>query len=172
MIVSGGVSSFVFSLQSDRKAMKERMVEVSDSFEEFSADTSLFEEFRDELYTNYLSNLYYNTLYQDDALLKNKLSNYENMVDQLEKQANGLADLCDDVYYPDTNVNNKCSNYKGIYEQINNYFVTDINLYNKNIKDYNNYQKSNNSNEIVKEYKTDRKYIDYNEDKVYDGKEE
>ena len=39
--------------------------------------------------------------------------------------------------------------------------INDINTYNDNIKKYNEYQKSINSDKIVKKYKTDYKYIDY-----------
>ena len=75
------------------------------------------------------------------------------------------------MYYPDGTIDSKCNNYKVIYEQVINYFVTDINNYNNNIKKYNEYQKSINSNLILNIYKTDKDYIDYNEDKIFDGKE-
>ncbi len=172
MIVSGCVSSFVFNLRSDQQKVRSRMTEVSDSFEEFSTNTSLFEEMRDELYTNVLKSVYYDSLFQDDELIKNKLSNYENMVDELGKQVKLLDKMCEDVYYPESSVNNKCNNYKTIYEQVVNYFVGDIILYNNNIKSYNNYQATNGSNLLLNEYKTTKKYIDYNNDKEYEGKED
>ena len=75
------------------------------------------------------------------------------------------------MYYPDGVINSKCNNYKAIYEQVVNYYVTDIKNYNNNIKKYNEYQKSINSNLILNIYKTDKDYIDYNEDKIFDGKE-
>lgn len=172
MIVSGCVSSFVFNLRSDQQKVRSKMIEVSDSFEDFSTNTSLFEEMRDELYTNVLKSVYYDSLFQDDKLIKNKLSNYENMVDELGKQAKLLDKMCEDVYYPESSVNNKCNNYKTIYEQVVNYFVGDIILYNNNIKSYNNYQATNGSNLLLNEYKTTKKYIDYNNDKEYEGKED
>jgi hypothetical protein len=110
-------------------------------------------------------------LYTQDVEIKNRLSNYESLVDSLEKNTKKLDSLCDDVYYPDSTVNSKCSNYKSIYEQVVNYFVSDIALYNKNVKTYNEYQASNNSLLSVESYNTDKDYIDYNDDKVFDGKE-
>lgn len=172
MIMSGGVSSFVLGLKADRRETYNRMNDVSDTFEIFSTNTSVFESFRDELYVNILENIYYDTMYNDDASVKNKLSNYENLVDELEKNTLNLNKLCDDVYYPDGNVNNKCSNYRSIYEQVVNYFVSDIKVYNRNVKKYNDYQASIGSNLVIKEYKTTKGYIDYNGDKKFDGKEE
>lgn len=172
LIISGGVSTFILGLKADRTETLNRMVEVNDVFEIFSANTTIFENFRDELYTDILSNLYYDNMYTTDGVIKVKLSNYESLVDELGKNAKTLNALCEDVYYPDGNVNNKCFNYKSIYEQVVNFFLSDIEVYNKNVKEYNNYQTANNLTFPVKEYKSKKKYIDYNEDGVFDGKEE
>ena len=171
-IISGGVSTFVLGLKADRTETLNRMVEVNDVFEIFSTNTTAFENLRDELYTDVFSNLYYDNMFTDDGIIKSKLSNYESLVDELDKNAKSLKALCEDVYYPDGNVNNKCFNYKSIYEQVVNYFLSDINVYNNNIKEYNEYQTANNLTYPVKEYKTKKKFIDYNEDGVFDGKEE
>lgn len=172
LIISGGVSSFVLGLKKDKEEIYNRISEVNNEFEVFSTNTSVFEGFRDELYNVVLSNVYYDTMYDEDKAVKNKLSNYENLVDELTKNTKRLNKLCDDVYYPDSKVNTKCNNYKSIYEQVVNYFVSDINVYNENVVKYNEYQKNNNSDLRVDKYKTDKKYIDYNEDKEFDGKEE
>ena len=172
LIVSGGVSSFVLGLKQDKEEIYKRINEVNDEFEVFSTNTSVFESRRDVLYNVILSNVYYDTMYDEDKKVKNELSNYENLVDELTKNTKKLDKLCDDVYYPDSKVNTKCSNYKSIYEQVVNYFISDINVYNENVKKYNEYQKNNNSDLRVDKYKTTKKYIDYNKDKEYDGKEE
>ena len=172
LLISGGVSSFILGLKADRSETLNRMVEVNDIFEIFSANTTAFENLRDELYNEVLGNLYYDNMYVSDGIIKTKLSNYESLVDELESNAKKLENLCDDVYYPDGNVNSKCFNYRSIYEQVNNYFLSDIDVYNKNVKAYNEYQTQNNLTYLVKEYKTKKKYIDYNNDNVFDGKVE
>ena len=172
MLISGGVSTFILGLKADRTETLNRMVEVNDIFEIFSTNTTIFENSRDELYNEYLTNLFYDNMFESDGIIKTKLSDYESLVDELEKNATELKILCDDVYYPDGNVNNKCFNYKSIYEQVVNYFISDINVYNNNVKSYNDYQSANNLTYFVKEYKTKKKYIDYNNDNVYDGMEE
>ncbi len=172
MIMAGGVSSFLIGLRVDKQLTNKRMLLVSDQFEEFSTETSIFEQQRDLLYEEVLSNLFFDTMQQNDLVVKNRLSNYENMVDEITKQVQEMNKLCDDVYYPDSSVNNKCSNYKGIYEQVVNYFISDINVYNENIDKFNEYQKTINSGIALKEYSTTKKFIDYNDDKQFDGKEE
>ena len=172
LIVSGGVSSFLNGLQNDRNETYRRMDEVTDEFEDFSANTSVFEALRDELYSNVLSNIYYDSMYITDTNVKNKLSNYESLVDSLGKGAEKLDKLCENVYYPDSVVNNKCKNYKIIYEQVVNYFVNDINVYNSNVIKYNNYQEGLGTKYYVDEYSTSKKYIDFNNDKIFDGKDD
>ena len=171
LIIAGGVSSFVLGLKKDQETILNRINYVNDEFEIFSTNSSVFENYRNELYNVVLSNVYYDTMYDEDKTVKNKLSNYENLVDQLTKNTKKLNRLCEDVYYPDSKVNTKCSNYKLIYEQVINYFVSDINVYNENVKKYNEYQKNNNSDLRVDKYKTTKEYIDYNNDNEYDGKE-
>ena len=172
LIISGGVSSFVLGLKKDKQEIYNRINDVNDEFEVFSTNTSVFESTRDELYNVVLSNVYYDTMYDEDKKVKDTISNYEHLVDELTKNTKKLDKLCNDVYYPDSKVNTKCNNYKSIYEQVVNYFIGDIKVYNDNVDKYNEYQKSNNSDLRVDKYKTDKKYIDYNNDKSYDGKEE
>ncbi len=172
LIVSGSVSSFVVGLKADRRDTLSRMYEVNDSFEVFSTNTTVFENMRDTLYTDVLSKLYFDTMYEQDKDVKTTLSNYEHLVDELMKNTYELNSLCDKVYYPDRTVNSRCKNYKSIYEQIVNYFVSDINLYNSNIDKYNEYQASLGSLYRLRKYDTTRTYIDYNQDNQYDGREE
>lgn len=170
LIMSGGFSSFLIGLRKDKENTMNLMKVVDDEFETFSANTSVFESFREDLYAEVLEGAVCNQLILNDAAVKNKLSNYENLVDELSKNVKRLDKLCVDVYYPNSTTNNKCLNYKSIYEQVNNYYVTDINNYNKNIKQCN----SSASGDILllKEFKNNKKYIDFNGDKKYDGKEE
>lgn len=172
MIISGGVSSFVINLKADKEETYNRMNDVSNTFEVFSTNTSIFENYRDELYNTVLSNVYYDSLFLEDTNIKNKLSNYENLVDQLKKNTLILNKLCDDIYYPKSDINNKCHNYKSIYEQVVNYFVSDINVYNKNVVKYNEYQRNNGSSYSIEKYNTKKSFIDYNKDNKFDGKED
>ena len=97
LIISGSVSSFLISLKDDKNRTYKRMADVNNIFEVFSTNVTAFENFRDELYNTVLNNTYYDTMYIDDSNIKNKLSNYENLVDELDKNTKNLNKLCDDV---------------------------------------------------------------------------
>ena len=169
LIISGCFSTFLSGLRKDKENTLNMMKIVDDEFEIFSANTSIFEDYRENLYAEVLESIVCNQLVINDITIKNKLSNYENLVDELEKSVNELNKLCDDVYYPSGLTNNKCSNYKSIYEQVNNYFVGDIGIYNRNV----NTCKSVFVDSVnLTEYKIKRDYIDFNLDNKFDGKEE
>ena len=172
MIFSGGVSSFVKGLKDDHQATYNRLQVVNDEFEIFSANTSIFEEYRDDLYNKVLSNVYYDTMYEQDIDVKMKLTSYEKLVDQISDNVAKLNALCSNMIFPNGEANSRCSNYKSIYEQVVNYFVGDIKVYNDNVSKYNEYQKNIGNKLSIKKYRTNKKYIDYNEDGNYDGKEE
>ena len=172
MIFTGCVSAFIINLREDQSNVLSRMSDVSNTFEEFSTDVSIYEEQRDLLYTDVLSNLFYDNMFNTDKIVKNKISNYEAIVDEIDKKRIAMDELCKDVYYPDHTANSKCSNYKSIYEQVINYFDHDIEYYNSNINHQNDYSIKNGLNVSLKKYESKKKYIDYNGDGKFDGKEE
>lgn len=172
MIVAGSFSSFLIGLREDHQRVLRRMDDVSGIFEGFSTNTTMFEDYRDELYTEVLGNVYYDTMYKTDETVKGKLNEYEAIVDSIKKDTKKLDSLCKHVYYPNSEVNKMCTNYKSIYEQVVNYYVTDIHTYNENVEKYNAYQDTIKKDLKIRKYHTEYDYIDYNGDKIFDGKEE
>ncbi len=172
MIGSGFVSSLVVNVKNDQVATKQRTVDVAEVYKKFSNSVDSFNDIRNELYLTSFDQLYYDNLDIIDASVQESLKSYEVVVDDITKVANNLKGMCGDIYFTDTSTNNKCSSYGNVYEQIVNAFVSDVNMYNKTIDSYNKYQSELNSGLSLNKYKTDKKYIDYDNDKKYDGKEE
>ena len=171
LIISGCFSSFLNGLKKDHEIVMERMNDVDAAFESFSTKVSLFGDYREDFHESIFENLYYETLFTTDQFVKTEITKYEKMVDDITDDASTLAKLCDDIYYPDGTINSMCMNYKTMYEQVINYFVGDVEDYNEVVKKYNAYQNSISSTSFVKEYSTTKNYIDYNNDKTFDGKE-
>ena len=172
MITSGCLSSLILGLKEDKKMTNMRMEEVDLEYEDYSTMVSLFEEERDSIYENVFTKITYENMYSNNKYITNKLSNYEAMVDEMHKNINKLDKLCDDMYYPKSSVNSICNNYKIIYEQVNNYFVMDIDTYNENIDKYNEYIKGVDPNLVLKKYNTKKKYTDFDKDGEIIGKDE
>jgi hypothetical protein len=172
MIGVGLVSSLIVNVKEDQEATKQRMVDVTDVYKKFSENVDNFNDLRNDLYLTYFDQLYYDTLSQIDANVQQALSDYEVVVDDVSKSANNMKSMCGDINFTDTSTSNKCSSYGSVYEQIVNAFVSDVKLYNKSVESYNKYQEELNSGLSLNKYKTSKKFIDYNNDKKYDGKEE
>lgn len=145
---------------------------VLEAYDKFSLDVDNFNDIRNQIYLDIFENTYYETLLNNDAKFKEMLSNYGKSVDSVDSSAKKLKKLCTNVYYPDSKINTKCSEYGSVYEQIVNAFVSDIDLYNENIVKYNEYQKENNGTLFLNSYVNKRKYLDFNKDGKYEGKED
>ncbi|MDD5888725.1 MAG: hypothetical protein PUC82_04475 [bacterium] len=174
-IISIGVGvgiNFVYGLKKDQAATLLRMDDVSLEYKNFSSAVDEFNDIRNSLYLGVFENIYYDTMATTDVTVKETLAEYEGVVDKVTKAALELENLCGTIYFPDSNVNSECKSFGSVYEQIVNAFLSDVQLYNDNIVQYNNYQKGNGQTDLLEEYKTDKKYIDYNNDKKYEGKEE
>jgi hypothetical protein len=164
MIFGGAFSCYINGLREDHEMVNRRAVDVNLTYEELTTNVSAFEDEREKLYGTSLKEIYFDNFYKTNAEINEKLSNFEAMVNEIEKKVNNMNAFCD-TYYMDARVNSKCANYKLIYEQVNNYFVGDIENYNNNVKSYNMVNVNR-----VNIYQTDRKYIDYNKDNNLDGK--
>lgn len=163
---------FVNSLKKDREAMRKRIVEVKEVYSVYSGHVDAFNEIRNNLYSTVLDNVYYDTLASTDKSLKEVFANYEKEVDGVASVVSKLANYCEGVYYTDKSITTKCESYASVYEQIVNAFISDVDLYNSIIDTYNEGIEEGNTEGKLEHYKTSKKYIDYNGDKKYEGKEE
>ena len=166
MLVTGCGASYITGLKEDHQNVNKRMVDVSETYKAFETNTKLFEEERDILHKTTLSDTYYDVFYTNDKGIKNALSNYEAMLDEIYKKVTTLDSLCKNIYYSDKEVNNKCNEYKFVYEQVHNIFINDILEYNETVNNFNR----NDKNKQLNLYETNKKYVDYNNDKKYAGK--
>lgn len=170
MIISGLIANFFIGFQQDKVVTASRMNDVINLYKPFTSNIEKFNQLRDDLYINVFSEIYYDNLNENILNIKEKLKEYENLTDEVIKDAKTLESYCTNVYYTKSSVNTKCNNYKINYEKTVNYFVSDIKKVNDVIEKYNNYQMQENNKLDL--YKTNKKYIDYNKDRKYEGKDE
>lgn len=175
LIIWGIITLFISSVKKDQKEMNSRMETIITEYTKFSENIEKFNEERDNIHSSFLDDVFYETLEQNDVEYKNKLYDYEKKLSSISKETKRIREYCKSgIYYSSSDVNNKCNSFKQGYEEMVNYFVEDINLYNKNIADYNKWLDSEGKTESIKlePYNTSKKYIDYNKDGEYSGKGE
>jgi len=165
MLFSGCFSNFINGLREDHEKVRERMEIVDKDYKELTTYVTSFTESRDNLYSKYLEKVDYTSFYKNNNDINKRIANYENILEELSKRVQALDNLCNNTYFTSNDTNEKCSNYKLLYEQVNNYFVSDINKYNNIVLDYNM-----NNIKNVPVYHIARTYVDYNNDKAFDGK--
>ena len=172
-IVLGLIMNFALGFKQDKQEVSKRMKLVNSAYETFKKEAKSFTTTRDNLYDNVLSELYFETLNLTINNCLEELEHYEQQLDEIEKIALDLQKNCQDIYFPDKQANNKCQTFAISYEQMVNYFVNDIKQVNDNIIKYNTYNQENNTGIApVQEYSTTKKYIDFNKDNKYEGKED
>lgn len=174
-VIWGIITLFISSVKKDQKEMNSRMETIISEYTKFGENIEKFNEERDNIHSSFLDTVFYETLEQNDAEYKKKLYDYERQLSNISKETKKIREYCKDgIYYSSSDVNLKCSSFKQSYEEMVNYFVEDINLYNKNITDYNSWLDSEGKTNGIKlePYNTTKTYIDYNKDGEYSGKEE
>ena len=171
-IFSGIGVGFISGLKADRTATLERMESVKVQYRTFSDSIDNFNDLRNSLYLNVFEDVYIDTMATNDFAVKEMFLKYEESVNGVMSAVLELSNLCGDIYFFDNNVNDKCSSYPNVYEQVVNAFVSDVYLYNDNISQYNEYQVGIENAVLLENYMTNKDYIDYNNDKKFDGKEE
>ena len=174
-ILWGLITMFISSVKKDQKEMNSRMDTITKSYTEFEKNIADFNSLRDFFHTEVLDKVYYETIAATDAEVKVKIKSYEESVSTISLSTkDNLRKYCiDDIYYSSSDVNNKCAAFKQGYEEMVNSFVDDVNQYNSNIDKYNEWIKGQgNTTGVLEQYKTKKKYIDYNNDGEYSGRNE
>lgn len=172
-IVLGLILNFTVNFKLDKEEVAARMTVINATYELFKQNTREFSTTRDNLYDNVFSELYFETLNETIPNCLEELQKYEIVLDQVGKDAEKLKNNCENIYFPSSDVNTKCKTATETYEEMVNYFINDITQVNQNIEDYNKYNQENNTGIApVQKYNTTKKYIDFNDDNEYSGKEE
>ena len=160
-------------LKEDQKNTKKTMKLILDNYENFNNRVEEFSDFRNKFY-EMKEDIYLDTLSEKADEFNKMIEEYADSIKEVEKASKNLKGNCK-IKYGDVNTNSKCTTFKANYEAAHNYYISDIKSYNEMIDDYNKKTKdeTNQSTEVKKgEYPVYKKYIDFDNDGEYFGKEE
>ena len=174
LIVIGVISYVIINYNNDQAEVKKRMDVVREYYEEFKTDVESFNKIRDNIYSEVLSDTYYQTLKDNDANYKDLYQTYNDSLEKIDKNYDEVKDKCINVLHPDADVNNKCEAIVAGYEEVVNTYISDVNSYNALIDSYNEWLNDNNSSSDAKleKIKLDRDYLDINGDREYNGRKD
>lgn len=139
-------------------------MEIIDSnYLELSEKVKDYNTIRKE-YLELSSDAFYETYMERHDKYLDILKRYGTVIDEIDINIGEIDKRCD-MIYKDSGINKICGSYKKLYEKLINLYVYDFNKYNDLVDGYNEY-KDGDVEKVSMKYND---YIDYNEDKVYEG---
>ena len=171
LIVIGIISYVVINYNNDQAEVKKRMEIVLNNYDIFKSKVDSFNTIRDNIYSEVIQDMYYQTLKDNDMHYKELFQSYKESLNEIDKVYKKVENKCINVLHPDSSVNNKCEAIVIGYEEVVNTYISDVTSYNKNIDSYNKWLTDNNSSDLkLEKIKLDRDYLDINGDREYKGK--
>lgn len=171
VVVLLGILFFVTSILRDQKKTKNTMDLILKDYKSFEDSVLGFNEKRDQIYSSVFVETYYDTIKTNYSAWNQSFQEYEKEVDTVLDHSENLKKYCNGIYYSKSDVNKKCNTFTALYEEVVNTFVSDVSSYNQLMDSYNQYVEESGGTELLEKYSTKKKYIDYNKDKEYSGKE-
>lgn len=171
-LIAFGVFKFASNIKEDQAITTKKINEISEKYNEFNSSIQAFAALREEIYTSkeeiYLEEISNNTDYWNTLIDK-----YAASIKDVEAKAKDLKDDCK-IRFADVGTNGRCTNFKANYEAAMNYYITDVKVYNKMVKEYNDWVGTSSKYSKLEEAKlvVYDDYIDYDGDGDKFGKEE
>lgn len=154
---------FTLNLINDQKITKKNMQSIKESYQQLSENIVDYNQIRSSL-SEKLNNFMYESYQKEHEEYIDLLTKYNNNIINIDQNIVTLDDKCQ-VIYKDLSINKICDEYPLLYEKLINLYVSDLNNYNNKIASYNEYKEDKyNLFELIHD-----DYIDYNNDKVYEG---
>lgn len=174
-IISYGIISFILDYNNSKKEMEQNIKTINKQYDDFKNEIDKISLIRDDIYENILNQIYYETFENNIENWNNKFNEYSEIINNVNKFDKTLGKKCLNRTYLNNTVNQKCNEFIKIYETAINSYIVDVELYNDHIEKYNEWKlekDNNNGSTIIEKFKTDKnKYIDYNKDGEFLGKE-
>lgn len=170
LLIGLGIFFYVSSFKVDQEETKELMNEVNEDYDEFNKNMTAFVNKRNEFYKK-KEEVFLEDIAKDTSVWTNFMAEYEKVINDVEESSKRLKKACKNNF-GDITVKSKCNQFKVNYESANNYYITDVKVYNNLVKEYNEWASSNYKNLEKIELKIYKDYIDYDEDGEYFGKED
>lgn len=159
------LSLFIMNIINDKKETDKNMEIINTNYNELSANVKEYNQIRTDL-SGKLNNFIYEKYPEEHNSYIEILNRYNENIKKIDTNINNIDNLCN-VIYKDISINKICNSYKDTYEKLINLYISDLNNYNNKIVSYNEYKGTDTSLfELIH-----KDYIDYNNDKEYEGKD-
>ena len=145
--------------------LKEKYRKINESYDVFEEKLEIITGEREIMTNNVVNNYYIDEVNDNYDKWIKIIQDYNKSIDEINKYKDLIINYCNQEY-KDDKVNSKCQSMILGYETAINYFVKDIDNFNKFIEEYN----SNYPDNTYVVYENLYNYVDMNDDGNYIGK--
>ena len=155
---------FIYFMKNRQVDSKKDLEIISTNYKKLESEVEKFSKLRDEFYKQSENDFFIESMSPKVNYWNEFINKYQSEIKTIDDISKKIKGKCENIY-ADSSTNEKCSKYHSNYEMSINYYITDINFYNKFALEFN--KTSNDKLNIVKlEYE----YIDFDKDGIFTGK--
>lgn len=169
------IYNFYKGYKDDKAKTNELINNINNGYNDFVAGLNDINNKRETVYTNIFKETYYTDMQNNIDSWNTTIDEYSKTIESLDNKSKYLKDNCLNIKFYHSEINPKCDLFVENYEMVINYYITDIEIYNKNIDSYNTWANENDedSYKIIDKFVNNSytEYIDFNNDGVFLGKE-
>lgn len=169
------IYNFYKGYKDDKAKTNELINNINNGYNDFVAGLNDINNKRETVYTNIFKKTYYTDMQNNIDSWNTTIDEYSKTIESLDNKSKYLKDNCLNIKFYHSEINPKCDLFVENYEMVINYYITDIEIYNKNIDSYNTWANENDedSYKIIDKFVNNSytEYIDFNNDGVFLGKE-
>lgn len=172
LLISGGTYAVVTKMNKEKKQIEDAQNKVISKYQEFKKEADKFVDARKKYHTVVVEDLFVESVEEDYEKWMKSFEEYQKIVDAVIEKEKDLNKLCIDKTYPDKNVMTNCQSFMINYETVMNYFVKDVEEFNKFMDEYYKDYKGNKT--LYPKYQLNEDvyhYVDMNDDGEYIGKD-
>ncbi len=137
------------NINKDKQKLNKKQEQINQEYNAFSNKTEDFKEIRNKFLTSLNENNFYETFSEVYVMLINNLENYEQVLDDIKSNSTNLVNNCQ-IVYNNSNTNKKCEAFNYNYNTLTKTFLSDVEIFNKKIEEYNNWAINNNQSPLDK----------------------
>lgn len=155
---------FIYFMKNREIDSKKDIEFISTNYANFEVEVENFSKLRDEFYETKENDFFIDTMSTKVSFWNDFISKYVEEIDNIDKIYKKISDKCS-VIYASTETNDKCKSFNSNYEMSLNYYITDIEFYNKFAEEYNK-----TATDKLNVVKINYEYVDTDKDGIYTGK--
>lgn len=167
LIIFGIISYFVIELKEEKDTINEDVTKVVENYSKYK---NFAEETSNWKVENIPTNIFIEEVNTSYSSWIEIYDQYKSKLEEHETYAKDLKKLCINKTYNDSDVTSKCDAFIIAYETLVNYYVDDVNNFNKLLEDYRTSTTIIDKLDNITDFdKGNFDYIDINDDGEYTG---